>query len=260
MDFLILNESWIRFAIFFVSLGVFAGLEALYPKKAYKEQRGLRWLTNYAIVSLGTIFLRLAFPLLATGLAAQWQVGVFHWLSLPMIITIPLSLIIFDMVIYFQHRIFHMVPLLWRLHRVHHSDIAIDTSTALRFHPIEIVLSMAIKMLTVLAFGIPPEAVILFEIILSSSAIFNHANWNLREWDKPLQKVLVTPNMHRIHHSIYPSETNSNYGFCLSVWDRLFGTFTKKPATDWPQMKIGLKEFRSAKEQRLDQILLNPFQ
>ena len=252
-------ESGLRLGAFALSLLVFASLEALLPKKQYPSQRGNRWLTNYGVVVIDTIFLRLAFPVLAVSVAATWNTGLFHWLSLPFALELGLSVLLLDLIIYFQHRIFHRVPLLWRLHRVHHLDTAIDTSTALRFHPIEIALSMGIKIVMVMTLGLAPESVIVFEILLSSSAIFNHANWNLKKWDQPLQKILVTPDMHRIHHSVIVKETNSNYGFCLSVWDRWFGTYTENASKRTDEMQIGLKEFRTPKDQRLDQLMLNPF-
>lgn len=252
-------ESNIRLLAFSLSLVLFSLLEALSPMKTYSQQRGRRWLTNYAVVALNTLLIRVTFPIMAVGVASQWTSGVFHWVALPGFLEVILSLLFLDLIIYFQHRIFHQVPWLWRLHRVHHLDTSIDTSTALRFHPIEIVLSMLIKMAAVILFGLSAESVIIFEIILSSSAIFNHANWNMGRWDQLLQTAIVTPNMHRIHHSVLVSETNSNYGFCLSLWDKAFGSFTKNSSKPVSEMKIGLEEFRSPKEQRLDQLIINPF-
>ncbi len=258
-DKLLNIESSLRLIAFTTSLIIFSCLEALKPMKSYSQQRKLRWFTNYTIVIMNTLLLRLAFPTLAFGMASQWHSGLFHLLSMPKWVELILSVLLLDLIIYFQHRIFHKVPWLWRLHRVHHLDTVIDTSTALRFHPIEIALSMLIKMMAIMILGFSAESIIIFEIILSSSAIFNHANWNMGPVDSVLQKLLVTPNMHRIHHSINVYETNSNYGFFLSIWDQLFKTFTQEPSQPIADMRIGLEQFRSPKEQRLEQLMINPF-
>jgi len=166
---------------------------------------------------------------------------------------------VLDAIIYFQHRLFHAVPALWRLHRMHHADLDFDVTTALRFHPVEILLSMVIKLAAVVALGAPPVAVLLFEVLLNASAMFNHANLRLPRWlDAPLRLVLVTPDMHRVHHSAIRVETDSNYGFSLACWDRLFGTYRAEPAAGHDGMTIGLERFREAEELRLDRMLTQP--
>jgi sterol desaturase/sphingolipid hydroxylase (fatty acid hydroxylase superfamily) len=168
--------------------------------------------------------------------------------------------LLLDLLIYFQHRVFHAVPFLWRLHRVHHADPELDASSGLRFHPVEILLSMAIKMAAVVALGAPAEAVLVFEVLLNATSLFNHANLALPAWlDGALRLVLVTPDMHRVHHSEVREETDSDFGFCLSCWDRLFGTYRAEPAAGRLGMVIGVVEFRADQEQRLDRLLAQPF-
>jgi len=182
-----------------------------------------------------------------------------RWLGLHGAVAGILAALLLDLLIYFQHRVFHAVPVLWRLHRVHHADPELDASSGLSFHPLEILLSMAIKMAAVIALGTPPEAVLVFEVLLNATSLFNHANLALPAWlDGALRLVLVTPDMHRVHHSEVRAETDSDFGFCLSCWDRLFGTYRAEPATGQLGMVIGVAEFCADQEQRLDRLLTHP--
>ncbi len=224
-----------------------------------------RWFANAALVGIDSLFLRLVLPTAAVG-AAAWadhaQVGLFATLpvTLPNWAIVLLSLLALDLAIWAQHIVMHRVPLLWRLHRVHHSDTTFDTTTALRFHPFEIGLSMLYKMAVVVALGAPVVAVVLFEILLNAAALFNHGNARLPESiDRWLRLVLVTPDMHRVHHSVYREETDSNFGFCLSMWDRLFRTYRATPRDGHDAMRIGLLELGDLSVQSLVGLLLQPF-
>jgi sterol desaturase/sphingolipid hydroxylase (fatty acid hydroxylase superfamily) len=205
--------------------------------------------------------LRLAFPLLAFDLSirmAEREVGLLH--ALPVIPAILLGVLILDMAIYWQHRLHHMIPLLWRLHRVHHADTSIDVTTGVRFHPLEIAVSMGIKLGIIALFGIAPLAVLIFEIVLSVGSLFTHANLYIpAPFERALRWVLVTPEMHRVHHSWYPDETNSNFSFHLSLWDHVFRSYRAEPRDGHTDMTIGLTDFRSDKEQTFVSLLLNPF-
>jgi len=203
------------------------------------------------------------FPLLAVDLArlAQEQGwGLLNQFWMPAWVAVALSVIFLDLVIYLQHVLFHAVPALWQLHRVHHSDLDYDVTTALRFHPIEILLSMVIKLGVVAAFGPPPLAVLIFEILLNGTAMFNHGNIFIsQKIDRLLRKILVTPDMHRVHHSILLEETNSNFGFNLPCWDRLFGTYREQPAEGHMKMTLGLEAFRNPQKLHFFSLLMQPF-
>lgn len=257
------HEGALRLGVFLGLLVVMAAWEMAAPQRRATLPRLLRWSNNLALVALDTVVLRLALPVLAVGLAAWAQVqgwGLFNLLAVPGWLAILASLVLLDLAIWAQHLVFHKVPVLWRLHRMHHADPDFDVTTALRFHPIEILLSMLVKMAVVLALGVPPEAVLLFEVILNGMAIFNHANVRLpRGLDAGLRLAVVTPDMHRVHHSDIRAETDSNYGFNLSLWDRLFGTYVAAPAKGQVGMTIGLDRFRTARDQWLDRLLLQPF-
>jgi sterol desaturase/sphingolipid hydroxylase (fatty acid hydroxylase superfamily) len=221
-----------------------------------------RQAVNLGLVLVDTALLRLAFPLLAIGLALRIQgqgIGLMPALAWPLWLQIPLTVLLLDLAIYWQHRLMHAIPLLWRLHRVHHSDTGFDVSTGVRFHPFEIALSMGLKLGLVLALGAHPLAVLIFELLLSLGALFTHADAALpTKLDRRLRWLLVTPSMHRIHHSSWRPQTDSNYGFHLSIWDRLFRSYTAQPRTPEAQMQIGLQQFRSAPEQTLGALLLQP--
>lgn len=257
------NSDSIRLAIFGAVLVICAIWEWAVPRKQRTRTRLLRWTNNLGLVGLNSVILALTMPLLAIEaavLSQNNQIGLLHHLRVSSWITVPLSVVLLDAVIYAQHRIFHRVPILWRLHRMHHADRDIDVTTGARFHPIEIILSMWIKIAVVLALGVSPLAVLLFEIILNASAMFNHSNAKLPlAADKRLRTVIVTPDFHRVHHSIIAKETHSNFGFFLSVWDRWFGTYRPQPELGHDKVVIGLPEFAAPEEQRLDKLLTQPF-
>jgi sterol desaturase/sphingolipid hydroxylase (fatty acid hydroxylase superfamily) len=263
-DFIITNEAIIRLSAFFSIITIMAIWETLKPLMTLTISKKQRWINNFGLVVLNSIILRILFPTAAVGaaiFAMQHGWGLFNNITLPLWITVIISLIIMDMVIYFQHRIFHKIPMLWRLHLVHHADLNYDLSTGLRFHPIEIVLSMLIKFAIILILGIPIVAVIIFEIILNSLAIFNHSNISFpKKLDRILRWFIVTPNMHRVHHSVEFDETNSNYGFNLSWWDRLFKTYRQQTRAAPTNITIGLSEYRKPQQvYGLIQMLRLPF-
>jgi len=242
------NETLIRLSIFIALFVLFAIVEALLPRKNRTQPRTSRWLTNWSMTVLNTLTLRLmafAIPLLAVGAAMDagrngW--GVLNWLDWPTWIEITATILFLDFAIWAQHLITHKIPLLWRLHRVHHSDRDIDVTTAIRFHPIEIALSMLLKIGLVYLLGPAALGVILFEIILNSTAMFNHSNLALPlGLDRVLRLILVTPDMHRVHHSVHQHEHDSNYGFSLSIWDRMFRTYVAQPQEGHEGMTIGLR-------------------
>ena len=259
---LLAHEPALRLSAF---LGVFALMalaEALAPRRRRDFSRLQRWPANLGIVVIDTLLLRLAFPTAAVGvamIAAARGFGVLHWLHVPPVAAFVIALLVLDLAIYAQHVLFHAVPVLWRLHRMHHADLDFDVTTALRFHPVEILLSMALKIALVAALGAPAAAVLVFEVVLNAAAMFNHANARLPlRLDAALRWVLVTPDMHRVHHSTRIEETNSNFGFNLPWWDRLFGTYRAAPRAGQEGMTIGLEAFRAPAELRLDRLLTQP--
>ena len=215
------------------------------------------------IVVLDTVLVRLLVPTSAVGLALVAEArgwGLVHALGLPLWAGAPLAVVALDLAIYLQHVLFHAVPALWRLHRVHHADLEIDVTTGARFHPIEILVSMGVKLGVVAALGAPAVAVLIFEVLLNATSMFNHSNVRMPlRLDRVLRWVVVTPDMHRVHHSIAARETNSNFGFNLPWWDRLFGTYRDQPAAGHEAMTIGIEQFRAPAEQRLDRMLTQPF-
>lgn len=257
------NPDSIRLALFLSVLIICALWEWVVPRKALTQSKRVRWLNNIGLVGLNSLLLPLLLPILAIEAAYRSQTaqfGVFNWVELPVWFEIVLAIILLDFAIYLQHLLFHRVPLLWRLHRMHHSDQDIDVTTGARFHPIEIILSMLIKVTVVYTLGISPIAVLLFEIVLNASAMFNHSNARLpRQLDKSLRRAIVTPDMHRVHHSIITKETHSNFGFFLSIWDRWFGTYIAQPEAGHDKVEIGIPLFRKGEEQRLDKMLTQPF-
>jgi sterol desaturase/sphingolipid hydroxylase (fatty acid hydroxylase superfamily) len=260
---LLAHEPAIRLGAFG---GVFAAMaiwELLTPRRRQGIGRLRRWPNNLGIVVLNTLLVRLAFPIAAVGTAMaaeQHGWGLFNWLSVPIWLAVVTSILLLDLAIYLQHVLFHAVPLLWRLHRMHHADLEFDVTTGARFHPIEIALSMVIKIGIVAALGAPAAAVVIFEVLLNATSMFNHGNVRIAGWlDSALRRVVVTPDMHRVHHSIVPRETNSNFGFNLSWWDRLFGTYRVDPAAGQEGMTIGIEQFRDPRELRLDRMLVQPF-
>ena len=262
-SFILAHEPAIRLTVFLGVLLAVAAWEALAPRRRRMVSRWVRWPGNLGIVALNTVLLRVAFPVAAVGLAAlgeQRGWGLLSIVAIPGWATIVLAVLLLDLAIYLQHVMFHAVPALWRLHRMHHADLDFDVTTGARFHPIEILLSMAIKLGVVAALGAPAVGVIVFEVLLNATAMFNHGNVAIPErLDRVLRWMVVTPDMHRVHHSIIPSETDSNFGFSLPWWDRLLGTYRAQPAAGHEGMTIGLDVFRDPKELRLDRMLLQPF-
>ncbi len=231
------------------------------PRRAEPMLRSLRWRGNLLLVLIDTLLVRLLIPLGAAGIAARQQWGLLHQWNLPPLIAIVLAVVALDLVIYWQHRLFHRIPLLWRLHRVHHADIRLDVSSALRFHPLEILLSMGIKIAAVIAIGADPLAVVAFEAILNGMAMFNHGNLRLPQAiERPLRWLLVTPDMHRIHHSTIAEEFNRNFGFNLSCWDRLFASYRDQPREGQLRMAIGLPAWRDSRTASLGWMLRLPWQ
>jgi sterol desaturase/sphingolipid hydroxylase (fatty acid hydroxylase superfamily) len=262
-DFLLAHEPIIRLAAFGGILATMAAAEALAPRRRRSLSRWTRWPANLGIVVLDSLALRLLFPVAAIGVAAiaerrGW--GLLNNLALPEWLKIVAALVVLDLAIYLQHVMFHAVPALWRLHRMHHADLDFDVTTGARFHPLEVVLSMGLKMAIVAALGAAPVAVLVFEVVLNATSMFNHANLLLpQRLDRLLRLVLVTPDMHRVHHSILVEETNSNFGFNLPWWDRLLGTYRAQPTAGHMGMTIGLDLFRDPGQLRLDRMLAQPF-
>ena len=262
-DTLLAQEPLIRLGAFTGILAVMVLWEWLSPRRNQEIGRTRRWPGNLGIVALDTVVVRLVFPAAAVGtalLAEARSWGLFQSLEAPTWLVIAMSVILLDLAIYLQHVLFHAVPVLWRLHRMHHADLEFDVTTGLRFHPIEILLSMGIKLGVVTALGTPAVAVLVFEVLLNATAMFNHGNVRLpARIDRALRWIVVTPEMHRVHHSIVPRETNSNFGFNLPWWDRLFGTYRAQPAAGHEGMTIGIAQFREPSELRLDRMLIQPF-
>jgi sterol desaturase/sphingolipid hydroxylase (fatty acid hydroxylase superfamily) len=251
-DWLMGHEVPIRLSFFFGVLLLVALWEILAPRRALTVSKMLRWANNLGLVFLNSFVLRLLFPAAAVGMAAfaaQNGWGVFNYFQVPFAVVVVTSVVALDFIIYLQHIMFHAVPALWRLHRVHHADLDIDVTTGARFHTIEIILSMLIKFATIIVLGPPLVAVVIFEVVLNAMAMFNHGNIRLPlGLDRVLRLLLVTPDMHRVHHSVEDDEANSNYGFNLSLWDRLFGTYRDQPRAGHEAMTIGIHKFRTTKE------------
>jgi sterol desaturase/sphingolipid hydroxylase (fatty acid hydroxylase superfamily) len=262
MDALLANEPLVRLAAFAGVLGLMAGLEARFPRRRRGFRRWLRWPSNLGVVALDALIVRVLFPTAAVGAAlaaGAHGIGLLPALGLPAPLEVAIGVVLLDLAIYLQHVLFHAVPALWRLHRVHHADLDFDVTTGLRFHPVEIILSMVLKLMVVVALGAPALAVLLFEVLLNATSIFNHANLRLPSWlDRVLRLVLVTPDMHRVHHSVVVQETNSNFGFNFAIWDRLFGTYRPQPEAGHEAMQIGIGQFRDPRELRLDRMLTQP--
>lgn len=260
--FLLSHEPAIRLAAFASVFSAMAIWEVLAPRRPQSIGRLGRWPSNLGIVALNTLLVRLAFPTAAVGVALLAEAhgwGLFRALQTPGWLAITASVIFLDLAIYLQHVLFHAVPALWRLHRMHHADLEFDVTTGARFHPVEILLSMAIKLGVVAALGAPAVAVLIFEVLLNATSMFNHGNVRLAgPLDAALRWIVVTPDMHRVHHSAAPFETNSNFGFNAPWWDRLFGTYRAQPVAGHQQMTIGIEQFREPRELRLDRMLWQP--
>jgi sterol desaturase/sphingolipid hydroxylase (fatty acid hydroxylase superfamily) len=246
--FIISHEVPIRLGFFFGIFGMMAVWELVAPRRRLHASKLLRWFNNMGLVFLNSLLLRLVFPAAAVGLAlfAREQAwGLFNYLQIPVWLAVAASVVTMDLFIYLQHVMVHAVPALWRLHRVHHADLDFDVTTGARFHPLEILLSMLIKFAVILLLGAPVVAVVIFEVILNATSMFNHANVRLpARVDGFLRWVVVTPDMHRVHHSVEDDETNSNFGFNLPWWDRLLGTYRDQPRAGHEAMTIGIRTFR----------------
>ncbi|MDZ7840003.1 MAG: sterol desaturase family protein [Gammaproteobacteria bacterium] len=255
-------EPLIRMACFFGILVAMALWEVSSPRRRREIPRLLRWTGNLGIVAIDTILLRLVFPVVAVGLAVLAEErgwGLFNVLATPWWLAFVASILVLDFVIYLQHVMFHAVPGFWRLHRMHHADLEFDVTTGLRFHPLEILLSMLIKLTVVAALGPPAVAVLVFEVLLNGTSMFNHGNVRIPTGlDRVLRWFVVTPDMHRVHHSIHRNETNSNFGFNLPWWDRLLGTYRAQPRDGHEGMTIGIEQFRTRGDLRLDRMLIQP--
>lgn len=257
------SEPLIRLGFFFGILSMMAAWEALAPRRQLQTSRRIRWLTNLGTVFIDSFILRLlpSYSAIAVALFAEkrgW--GLLNNVSLNDLLKVVIGVLILDLAIYLQHAMFHSLPTLWRLHMIHHSDLDIDTTTGVRFHPIEILLSMGIKMIVVFFSGISALGVLIFEVLLNATSLFNHGNVRLApSVDRVLRFIIVTPEMHRVHHSVVIRETNSNFGFNLPWWDRLFGTYKAQPAAGHEEMTIGLSQFRVANRLTLPRLLILPF-
>jgi sterol desaturase/sphingolipid hydroxylase (fatty acid hydroxylase superfamily) len=247
-EFILQHEIAIRLGFFFSVFALMALWEILAPRRALTVSKRARWANNLGLVALNSVLLRLVFPAAAVGaalFASRQGWGAFNYLPAPGWLAMSASVVILDFAVYLQHMMFHAAPLLWRLHRVHHADLDFDVTTGARFHPVEIVLSMLIKFTVILVLGPPVMAVIIFEVLLNATSMFNHGNVRLPQAvDRLMRLFIVTPDMHRVHHSVLDEETNSNFGFNLSLWDRLFGTYRAQPAAGHEGMTIGIRTFR----------------
>ncbi|WP_054005307.1 sterol desaturase family protein [Cypionkella psychrotolerans] len=261
-DFLLNHEPTIRMTAFPAVLIGMMLWEVATPRRRQEIPKVLRWMNNLSLVVIDTAILRLTLPVLAVGLAGiadanGW--GLFNMIDLPLWVAVIASILMLDLAIYLQHIVFHAVPGLWLLHRVHHADLEFDATTGLRFHPVEIVLSMAVKLALVVVIGAPAVAVLAFEVILNAASIFNHSNIALPPTvDRVMRLFLVTPDMHRVHHSVEPRETNANFGFSVPWWDRMFGTYLAQPAQGHLGMEIGIEQFRTPRDLWLDRMLVQP--
>lgn len=256
------SEPLIRFGAFFGVLLAMGVWELAAPRRPQAISRLRRWPGNLGLSVINTVALRILFPTAAVGAAIFAEVhglGFFQMINAPDAAAILVSVIVLDLVIYLQHRLFHAVPLLWRLHRVHHADLEFDVTTGVRFHPVEILLSMLIKIGAVTALGAPAVAVLVFEVLLNATTMFNHANIKLPQLlDRIVRLVVVTPDMHRVHHSVRREETDSNFGFSLPWWDWLFRTYRAQPADGHDAMTIGIEKFRDPTDLALARMLLQP--
>jgi len=258
------NPDTLRLIAFLSIFALLALAETIRPRRLLTTSKAKRWQANIGIIIADSLVVRLLVPIAPVTLAATAQSqgwGLFNLLGIPDWVELIAGLIILDLIIYLQHRLFHRIPLLWRLHRMHHTDLDLDVSTGTRFHPIEIILSLLIKIIAVLLFGIAPLTVLLFEIVLNATSLFNHANLALPlPLDRWLRLVLVTPDMHRVHHSVIPKETDSNFGFCQPWWDRLLGTYREQPRDGHIGMTIGLREYRDQTVLGIWRLLRIPFE
>ena len=256
------NEIAIRLGCFIGIFALMAAWEMIAPRRALTQSKAVRWYSNLGIVAVNTVIARMVFTLAPVGVAlvaAERGWGLLTVADVAPWLAIVCAVVILDFAIYLQHVMVHAVPALWRLHRMHHADLDFDVTTGARFHPVEIILSVAIKMVVIVLIGAPAVAVVIFEVALNATAMFNHSNVKLPlGLDRVLRLVVVTPDMHRVHHSVIPHETNSNFGFNLPWWDRLFGTYRDQPEQGHEGMEIGIDLFRSPSELHLHRMLAQP--
>lgn len=257
------NAQYVRFAAF---VGIFSAMaiwEIIRERRELQTSKGVRWSTNIGIIVTDTLVLRLVFPMGAIGvgyLAGELGWGLFNVVSVPLWIAVVASFILLDFVVWLQHVVFHAIPALWKLHMMHHADLDFDVTTGTRFHPIEMVISMGIKAAAILLLGAPVLAILVFEVLLNGTSMFNHANIDIpRPIDRVLRFFVVTPDMHRVHHSVEPKETNTNFGFNLPWWDYLFGTYRDQPEAGHHGMTIGLKQIRDPNKNTYLHLLVLPF-
>jgi sterol desaturase/sphingolipid hydroxylase (fatty acid hydroxylase superfamily) len=261
-EWLLAREPVLRIVAFMAVLAAMALWELAAPRRRREIPRLLRWSGNLGVVVIDTMLVRLTFPVVAVGLALVAEErgwGLLNVLEAPLWAAFPASLLALDLAIYLQHVMFHAVPALWRLHRMHHADLEFDVTTGVRFHPVEILLSMGIKLGVVAALGPPAVAVLVFEVLLNATSMFSHSNVRLpARLDQVLRWLVVTPDMHRVHHSIHAYETNSNFGFNLPWWDRLLGTYRAQPREGHEGMTLGIEQFRTHRDLWLDRMLIQP--
>jgi sterol desaturase/sphingolipid hydroxylase (fatty acid hydroxylase superfamily) len=261
--FFLENQAELRMFSFIILIFLFAGLEVIWPRRPADKNSKFRRLNNILLLTVNFLVVRFLVPYATFQIAliaAEREFGLLNNISLPVFLSVILTIIIFDFLIYIQHVVFHRFTFLWRVHRVHHTDLEFDVTTGIRFHPIEIVISMFYKLIAVYLIGPLAFSIILYEILLNAAALFGHSNISLNyKFDRILRKLFVTPDMHRIHHSVLRKETDSNYGNIFSIWDKLFKTYRALPEAGYDDMQIGLDKFRDAASGQLLQLLKNPF-
>ena len=250
-------EPW-RGILFFGILIILTTLEIAFPRRDSLMKIGARWRVNFFLGTLNVVLLRLLLPLGLIGVAGFYQGGVIPSLNINPLAGFCLSILVLELIIYAQHRLFHIIPLFWRFHQVHHSDLDLDTSSAVRFHPGEAFLSFIIKAIAVMVFGIGANAILIFEILLSSFALFNHSNIGLGKLDRVLRLLIVTPDMHRLHHSRDHEEVKMNFGFCLSLWDRLLRTYQENPRIEMTHLPLGIEAYQTTQPNMIETLTL-PF-
>ncbi|BCS34019.1 hypothetical protein TBR22_A32480 [Luteitalea sp. TBR-22] len=257
------GETMVRLAVFAGVLGAVAIAEAIRPRRPRALRRAQRWPHNLGLVAVGAAAMRVVAPagaVTAAVVAARHGWGVLPAVSAPPVIAWATTVLVLDLAIWAQHVAMHKVDVLWPLHRVHHADVDVDVTTGVRFHPVEYLLSLAWKGMVIVALGAPAGAVVLFEVLLNATSMFNHANLRLSPGaDRVVRWLLVTPDMHRVHHSVDRGEADSNYGFNVPWWDRLFGTYRAQPRQSHETMTLGVGQFGEAAEQRIDRLLTQPF-
>jgi sterol desaturase/sphingolipid hydroxylase (fatty acid hydroxylase superfamily) len=260
--FLLGHESVIRFGFFLGTFALMALWEVLAPLRMPGTSKAVRWPNHVMLAAMNIGLVRVLFPLAAVALAVyagEHGIGLFNIIPVPYLLAFAGSLLALDLAIYLFHLLFHAVPALWRVHRVHHADVDIDVSTGVRFHPIQMMLSVSIKSIVILLLGPPALSVLTFEVLSHAITLFNHGNVRIpAALDRVLRWFVVTPDMHRIHHSIHIAETDSNFGFVLPWWDRMFGTYRAEPAGGQVRMVVGIESFRTDRDLWLDRLMLNP--